>query len=219
MPVDPQGGGTWVAANDAGLAFALLNVTRGQPGIPPQTPSSRNSRGNVVRLVAGAASLDDVRAAVESIDASEYLPFRLLAWHEDALLEVVSTDSGLSIAHGRLYAPMLRTSSSLGDASVTGLRQALFERLLGEALTKASQDAFHCHSWRDRPDVSVFMSRADARTVSITTVEVYRDRIDMTYQDVDAPFSRCTTLRTAAPATLAAPAAPLAVAPAAPVPA
>ena len=94
MPVDPQGGGTWVAANDAGLAFALLNVTRRQPGTQAQTPLSRTSRGNVVRLVAGAASLNDARAAVESIHASEYLPFRLLAWHDDELLEVVSTGAG-----------------------------------------------------------------------------------------------------------------------------
>jgi Transport and Golgi organisation 2 len=204
LPVDPDGGGSWIAANDAGLVFALLNVTRD----PGARGTFSRSRGEVVRSVAGASGLDEVWAALQTIDASEYLPFRLLAWSVRDVLEAVSEGHGYRVAHGPLYAPMLRTSSSLGDARVMGLREALFERLLGQTLTPAAQDAFHHHTWSERPEVSVFMSRPDARTVSVTTIEVYGDRIEMIYQDVDAPLSSSHTLRIAAPQ---APPAPVAV--------
>ena len=29
MPIDPSSGGTWIAANDAGLVFAVLNTYKG----------------------------------------------------------------------------------------------------------------------------------------------------------------------------------------------
>jgi hypothetical protein len=46
----------------------------------------------------------------------------------------------------------------------------------------AQQDAFHAHRWRDRPAVSVHMSRPDACTVSTTIVEVTTGEVRMTYQ-------------------------------------
>jgi hypothetical protein len=208
MPIDPEGGGTWVAVNDAGLLFALLNVTTsmGGDGSPaPKSATARRSRGAIIRLIAGAATVEDTRLAVESLHPADYLPFHLMVWSEREVLEIVSEGEGYRIGHGFLHAPMLRTSSRLGDARVRGVRQALFERLLCQTLTPAAQDAFHRHSWPDRREVSVFMSRPDARTVSITTIELHRDRIEMIYEDVDASLSNCRTLRTAAPTTPVAP--------------
>ena len=45
LPVDPTSGGTWVAANDAGLAMTLLNVN---PGNGLGTSAARLSRGNII---------------------------------------------------------------------------------------------------------------------------------------------------------------------------
>jgi hypothetical protein len=50
--------------------------------------------------------------------------------------------------------------------------------------TPAAQDAFHRHSWEGREHVSVQMSRAEARTVSRTTVELSRRGARMTYERV-----------------------------------
>jgi hypothetical protein len=44
-----------------------------------------------------------------------------------------------------------------------------------------AQDAFHHHQWPGRGELSVLMSRADARTVSITTVEIGERRVWMEY--------------------------------------
>lgn len=219
MPIDPDGGGTWIAANDAGLVFTLLNVTdrstRG--GASAVATVRRRSRGEIVRAVAGEATHTGALRAVESLRPDDYLPFRLMVWSAVETLEIMSDGDRYSYAHGPLLSPMLRASSSLGDWRVIGPRQALFEHLLAQTLTAQSQDAFHRHSWPHRPEISVFMSRPDARTVSITTVELYRDRLSMTYQDVDVPFSDSNTLRIAA---LNAPTSPVAavaaVAPVAP---
>jgi hypothetical protein len=68
--------------------------------------------------------------------------------------------------------PVAFVSSGLGDALVEP-RLALFEEMVVRTgATAAAQDEFHAHRWPDRPQVSVMMTRADARTVSVCRVEV-----------------------------------------------
>jgi hypothetical protein len=208
MPIDPDGGGTWIAANDAGLVFTLLNVTGRSPRASSSGAVSRRSRGEIVRAIAGEVTHSGALRAVGALDPDDYLPFRLMVWSAVETLEILSDGWQYTYAHGPLLSPMLRASSSLGDWRVIGPRQALFEHLLAQPLTPSTQDAFHRHSWPDRPEISVFMSRGDARTVSITSVDLYPDRVSMTYQDVDAPLSDSHTLRIAAPIAPVAPVAP-----------
>jgi hypothetical protein len=80
--------------------------------------------------------------------------------------------------------PFLATSSSLGDELVGPPRRELFDRLITfGGSSRGSQDAFHDHTWPERPYLSVRMSRADARTVSTTTIELSRNAITMQYCD------------------------------------
>jgi hypothetical protein len=53
-------------------------------------------------------------------------------------------------------------------------RRQLFERLVlrNERFWQPAQDRFHAHQWPSRSDISVRMERADARTVSRTTIVV-----------------------------------------------
>ena len=73
--------------------------------------------------------------------------------------------------------PACFVSSALGDPLVKP-RLALFDAMVrgdSEAASPAqpmAQDRFHRHRWPARPEISVLMSRPDARTVSMTTVEV-----------------------------------------------
>ena len=80
--------------------------------------------------------------------------------------------------------PQMFTSSGLGDHHVEGPRRQLFEEtvLPGEPVDwEERQDRFHAHRWRDRPAVSVHMARAEAWTVSRTTIEIDDARIVMSY--------------------------------------
>jgi hypothetical protein len=175
-PQDPVGGGTWVAVNSAGLAFALLNGDGG-------APAGRRSRGLVIHGVAASTTTADVADAFARLDLESFAPFRLLVADDRGIAEFVSDATDWDVRLHSTAAPRLFTSSSLGDALVEGPRRALFDQMfVAGADLVARQDAFHGHRWRDRPAVSVHMSRPDACTVSTTMVEVTRREVRMSYE-------------------------------------
>ena len=179
-PTDPASQGTWIACSEIGLAIALLNVNLADADarVPPR------SRGGIVPGLMHARSLDDVAALAETIDHREYSPFRLVAVHagEEHVLEVAPAAG--TVRRLPLALPQMFTSSGLGDHQVEGPRRQLFERTVvggGEWDLLDRQDRFHAHRWRDRQAVSVHMSRADAWTVSRTTIEIGDADIAMFY--------------------------------------
>lgn len=181
LPIDPQSDGTWIAANDAGLMFALLNQRLGWPArhVPPR------SRGDIIPSVLHCSRVDDVIRRVQQSDATLFGPFRLVVVSHEGGGEIHSDGRRVTRRRWSLAKlPFLATSSSLGDELVGPPRRELFDRLItfGES-SRESQDTFHNHDWPDRPYVSVRMSRADARTVSTTTIELSRDSITMQYDD------------------------------------
>ena len=179
-PTDPSSLGTWIACSEIGLAIALLNVNPLNAGarVPPR------SRGDIVPGLMRARSLDDVVALAATIDHREYSPFRLVAVHagEQDVLEVAPAAG--KVRRLPLATPHMFTSSGLGDQKVEGPRRQLFERTVvrsGNRDLRDRQDRFHAHRWRDRQAVSVHMSRADAWTVSRTTIEIGDAHIAMFY--------------------------------------
>jgi hypothetical protein len=85
---------------------------------------------------------------------------------------------------------MCWVSSGLGD-DVVEPRIPLFDEMVLPEPTAAIQDAYHRHRWDDHPEQSVRMSRSDARTVSITAVEVDGSGPRATHEDIpeDVPAS------------------------------
>jgi hypothetical protein len=179
-PTDPPSGGTWVACNETGLAVALLNVNAEASTTPP----SARSRGEIVPTLMTCRSLTDVERAAAGLEARAYSPFRLVAVHADEgrVLELwpgdrISRDLPLDI-------PRMFTSSGLGDHHVEQPRRDLFMRMVldGSSIDLSTrQDQFHEHHWPSQPWLSVHMSRADAWTVSRTTLEIGGDRMAMRY--------------------------------------
>lgn len=201
-PQDRQGRGTWIAASGAGLVFALLNAH--PPGaLPVQAP---RSRGVVIPALADAVNLEEVAFRVADIPAEQFAPFRLVVADLLRAAEFVFDEGEWHAVMHRIAYPLLFTSSSLGDVLVDGPRRLLFEQMFGtpapsgplgagdrgpigvrvdsdpDLTPAAQQDAFHAHQWRDRPAVSVHMSRPDACTVSTTTIEVTPRQVHMLYQ-------------------------------------
>jgi hypothetical protein len=185
MPVDAEAGGTWVAASDAGLVFALLNVTdHVSPGRVSRAPAwpGRATRGAIIPSLAGATSLDEVAARAGAIDPTCYAPFSLLCTCATGRLEVRSNGRTLSAARHADNGPWLRTSSSLGDRRVIEPRRRLFHAWFRRPpFDRVTQDGFHRHWWPAHRELSVLMDRPDACTVSITTVEIGPDGPRMSY--------------------------------------
>lgn len=183
MPVDPDSGGTWIAANSAGLFSCLLNAT--PPG-GTRHPPGRRSRGEIVPLLAACRSLDAAAALLDRIDPARYPPFRLLILHEQRLVVAASDGRALTADSAwPLTRPVMLTSSGLGDHLVERPRRELFEQMFAPpADVLAAQRAFHDHSWPGRSHLSVNMSRDDARTVSQTLVDLRAGAVVMTYRPV-----------------------------------
>ena len=181
LPRDPTGGGTWVAVNDAGLAFTLLNRNPGD--MRGVTFPNRLSRGTIIPALLDAADLAAVRSRLGTLTPDRYAPFRLIACDGLACLEALGEADTLTLQAHALDRPLMFTSSGLGDALVEPPRRALFDGWFSQDPHEwpAQQDAFHRHRWPDRPELSVCMSRDDARSVSLTAVAVTAVRVSLTY--------------------------------------
>jgi len=189
MPIDPESDGTWVAVNDAGLAMTLLNVNP-DPTSPHDRAANRRtderqSRGGVIPALLQHDTLEDALRDAEAIAPARVRPFRLLIVDERRIASVLN--DGLSLhVHRRTIDDRVAMfcSSGLGDELVRPPRQ----KLLHEMFDTASpadwcdvQDAYHRHRWPDRPELSVCMSRDDARTVSLTVIERGPDHARLDY--------------------------------------
>jgi hypothetical protein len=200
MPLDPESGGTWIAVNDSGLAFVLLNRMSTEP-----SGSDGLSRGGLIPRIAPAHSLSEALSRLLDAGAERYRPFRLLLLDASQLVECWMEGGRLRHRRAYLQGPFMRTSSSLGDAMVDAPRRTLFRRFFRDAAHAAvAQDAFHDHQWTGREHVSIRMQRADALTVSRTTLELSRGFATMMYRATrsDLQARVVLPLATAAPARL-----------------
>jgi hypothetical protein len=183
MPIDPDGGGTWVAASDAGLAFAILNATddaddaRGLGGFA--------SRGAIIPQLAGSESIDEAARRLIARDWRAYRPWRLVMTDGARLVSARPVSGRVRVTEDPLPRAFMTTSSSRDETRAAFARARLFHELVRHA-DDASQDAFHAHQWTDRTEISVRMDRADARTVSRTVVEVRPGDVVMTVVRLDA---------------------------------
>lgn len=180
-PVDPVSGGTWIGVNDAGLALVLLNRTH--CGSRP-AGSSLLSRGTIVPQL---LQTETVQAAIEAairLDASRFEPYTLIALQRTQGCSITVTSARPALCSYNLAQPHFFTSSSLGDDLAARWRAPLFATMVEQGADRLDgQVRFHRHHWPDRPEFSVCMSRGDAATVSITTIDVSQERIRMRYSD------------------------------------
>lgn len=171
-PTDPQSGGTWLAVTDAGLVLAVLNSN---PPIPA-SERGRRSRGAIIPALLEADTPADALAEFDRrFDFAEFPPFRLVLVGRGILADV-QWDGREPMVLNRLIAgaPLLFTSSGLGDHIVEGVRRELFDVMFATNLAEwpAVQDAFHRHRWAGREHLSVDMCRPDAQTVSRSVIEL-----------------------------------------------
>jgi hypothetical protein len=181
-PIDPASRGTWIGVNTAGLVLAVLNSN---PIARPANRPGLRSRGEIVPALLACDGVTAALAAASEIPAHEFPPFRLVAIERDRLGVVLGDSQRTTVQILRRFdAPFLATSSGLGDHVVEAPRRELFNTMLLRGVSDVTdrQDAFHRHRWPDRHHVSVEMSRSDARTVSRTVVEVFRDSVRLTYR-------------------------------------
>ena len=188
-PRDPEGGGTWIAANEHGLLVCLMNYYhapfRAQPGVRYQ------SRGLLVRTVSTHSDLHALRSMLADMDLHTYRPFHLVVfpgvfapiewqWDGSRLVEVVG-------------APHVLTSTGLFPRLVTKLRTRQFRKATSNFLNELTDEQqLQLHRLR-RPwpaAISVAMRMKDRGTVSLMQVKVTPDEVAMSYQPGDPATTR-----------------------------
>lgn len=184
MPIDPAGGGTWIAGTGAGLVFGLLNA---DGPVPVGAPG----RGAIIPALGHCRTLDEVIDAAHGLCDREWPGHRLLVANRRRGVELRLRTRGLRVTPFALDRPVMVTSSSVDADAIVASRRVLFDSIFDDPTDPlAAQDEFHRHRWVDRPQASVQMRRHDAATHSITTVDIAADGIAMRYEPLRALVGR-----------------------------
>lgn len=168
-PVDPEGGGTWIGANAAGLAATLLNYHPAL-GVEPAQPTSR---GQVVTRALRFPGVDEALADLHATDIARFKPFTLvlcdrslrarsLCWTGEEVIELDAPLPGLFVSSG-----FDQTGAEIQRSEVYAERQAT-----GALTTLDSLLAFHRDARHSDGAVNVLMDKGFVRTVSITALHV-----------------------------------------------
>jgi len=185
-PRDGDHHGTWIAANEYGIAIGLLN--RWDQLVAENTPYT--SRGALVASLMNLPSLDRLHDRLSREELTPFRPFELVAVApgQDALL--VSWD-GRSVSVARqARSGLIAVSSGHDQAGAETARRALFTEPPG-GWSAAGLIALHRSHLPERGALSPCMHRSDASTVSFTVVSV-EDAIRMEY----TPESPCVGMAT-----------------------
>ncbi len=192
-PVDPRGGGTWLAVNEFGVCVALLNwYGRGMPRRPAE---GWKSRGCLVADLADVEGPDSMDGRIPGIAVRDYPPFRLIAFFPgggDGGVGVSGWEwagiGGLTPMDG---VTMPVCSSSFATEAVIEGRRRRFVEIVGEdSDDHADGEALwrYHHDSRGRPGESapgpwsVRMNRPDAQTWSISRVAVTPETVIYLYE-------------------------------------
>lgn len=173
-PTDVHAGGTWVAAAEHGLVLAVLNHYP-RPPVGVVDLHGLRSRGLMIPDLITEPTAEAVVARVRDNVLARYAPFRLLAIEPSAAgartAELTWNRTYLAV-RWHAGAALCFASSGLGDHRAAPRLPLFAEMVADPGPTPERQDEFHRHTWPDRPEVSVMMSRTEARTVSVTRVEL-----------------------------------------------
>lgn len=180
MPVDPQGGGSWIAVNEYGVAVCLLNFYQGQT---PDGPLI--SRGQLVKRFSSYKSGEDLINDFTTLDFSSYAPFTFVVFdselnQDNGHVKALRWD-GNSLCEFLAKPPLI--SSAVDADIVHQTRGELFRTYQSQGDSLESRLAFH-HSHHPRQGhLSPCMHRDDAHTVSFTYIKVTSASVSISYQE------------------------------------
>ncbi|WP_434361713.1 NRDE family protein [Parasalinivibrio latis] len=182
MPKDPDGGGTWIAMNDAGVSVCLLNYYQGK--IPYGTLVSR---GQLVVSLADCRNVEEVNSRLTNLPLHKMAPFTLLLFTPDISKQRRPHAwqwDGLQLTPRVVTAPVISSAVCLEE--VVHSRTDLYCQMSPK--TEEGALAFHRSHKPGKGFLSVCMHREDASSVSLTHVSVSGDEMEMDYY----PGSPCT---------------------------
>ena len=179
-PIDADAGGTWLLVNEFGLTLGLLNYYEAQVSY---TPKDRLSRGKLPINMAGFQTLAEVHGAFEKEDLAPYPPFHFLAVDPSAAALLITWDGHQITMAGPKWDDLPITTSSFQTKQVVAARKTLFKKEVHSAVdTVKAMETYHCQKKPEPPTFGVIMTRQNAKTVSVSRVQVTDSQISMSYR-------------------------------------
>ncbi len=190
-PTDGTVGGTWIAVNEFGLSTCLLNGYTKSLGEPRE---DSESRGHLVRKLAGQRSLEDSRRNLHTLDLGLYAPFVLFVM--DSEQELLAEWDGRELRTPTSHDRMPLVSSGFDQPGAQRERPRVLEELLRETgeLTPALLARFHSSHLPNRSAYSPCMHRDDAETRSFVHIELDPMEVRLNYTGA-APCTDRSALR------------------------
>lgn len=188
FPVDPESGGTWVASNEYGLTFAILNYYQA-----PVEPTVKHSRGQIIPSLLPAHNVVEAHKILKRVNLKGFAPFSLLCFSPLAVSEKKFSDparrvqmlrwDGIKLEKLMHASPLV--SSAVDYENVNAIRSELYRNMCAERAVLKPMDLYRYHATHEpvRGHLSVCMHREDARTVSFSHVSVGHHVIAFTYLD------------------------------------
>ncbi len=176
-PADVEGG-TWIAANDRGETWALLNRNGGQRS------SRKLSRGQLVLGALATRDFDQLSNLLSEVGLFNFLPFRLIgvSLSSQRVREWVWDGTDLTTLDHPWH-PTHWFSSGISDATATEQRGKVFEAAARRADAGSLPWLRRIHASHGAAPgaFSVCVHRDDAATVSYTEIEAGSGRVEMRY--------------------------------------
>ena len=187
-PSEPAGG-TWFAANDAGVTFALINWY----SIQARAGGTPVSRGEVVRIVESSSSVAAAIKQLEELPLQLINPFRLIGIFPETK-EISEWRWDLNKLRRKTHRWQIQQwiSSGFDEPKAQQIRSATFRQALKQKSvgTLAWLRRLHRSHKPKAGPFSICMHRVDAATVSYTEANVSSRTASMRYIG-DAPC-QCT---------------------------
>jgi hypothetical protein len=208
LPLDPDGGGSWISVNGHGLSLCLLNFYQGT--VPRE---KLISRGQLLRSLAHAENINSLNNQILTTDLTHYAPFTLVAFQitPDIRLphpppqEQTFQWNGVEIHHSQ--PENMITSSSVKFDEVSKQRQQFYSQEVPsssnvEHNNKHNTDkhvSFHASHGEKKNHRSVCMHREDARTVSFSHILVTNNHVEFSYHNGSPCDSSSPTFKNSLP--------------------
>jgi hypothetical protein len=175
-PIDPTGGGTWIAAHETGTSLALLNYYQAQVD---SRLKNFTSRGVIIPHLLN--NINDIHTQLLAMELSTYQAFQLCVF--DAHLSDKANQNeraiqyiwdGVELTHSTLsiQTSLPITSSGVDFPEVYAYRKRQYIQMIDNGTAEQSHYIDYHQHQGESGKCSVKMHREDAKTVSFTQINV-----------------------------------------------
>lgn len=188
MPIDPDGKGTWIAVNQFGYSFALLNNYQADERFlkEHEDEGPYESRGGIITELIPCQSYPEIKGFIEQIVLHRYRPFVLAIFSPELIFAhqpqvVIVFWDGEQTRISQQQPPIISSAVQFESALENRTRQ--FQQIVGETEDiSAAHSEFHRSHHPEPGPLSVCMHRNRAHTVSYSHIHVGR-QVRFNYQN------------------------------------